>query len=47
MTWHDLSDSELRARLAQRGVDPAWARQLAHYRDRPTFAELIDEALAR
>jgi hypothetical protein len=39
--WDDLSDSELGARLRQRGLTPYVVEQLVDYRDEVAVAERI------
>lgn len=41
--WDDLSDSELEARLLQRGMDPDFAE--AYVRNREMYQRYIDKAL--
>ena len=43
--WSELSDDELRARLAQRGVDESAARFLVTHREDPRAAKMIAELL--
>ena len=45
MSWEDLSDSELRARLEQRGVHPMTVDALVDHRDGRAVAERIDAIL--
>lgn len=44
--WRDLSDDELVARIAQRGVDGRTADALAAARDDDGYARHIDEILS-
>ena len=43
MTWRDLSDDELRARLLQRGVGEFEAGCIVRQRENPTVARDLDE----
>jgi SOS response regulatory protein OraA/RecX len=43
--WTDLSDSELRAKLEQRGVRPGDAERAAQRREQPAWAEMIERVL--
>lgn len=45
--WTDLSDSELRARLEQRGVECLLAERLVEDREDPEWARVIAKVLAR
>lgn len=45
MNWSELSDSELRRRLEQRGRTEAEARRMVRERDTRAGAEAIDLAL--
>lgn len=43
--WYDLSDSELRAKLTNRGVPSAVAGAMAKDRDDPPVARAIEEVI--
>lgn len=43
--WRDLSDSELRLRLENRGVNPVIARMLVANREVPDVVERIEKEL--
>lgn len=43
--WRDLADSELRAKLEQRGFSPATVENCIRHRDDEQFARALDRVL--